>query len=435
MRAKLIALGVIHLPIILLPFLRDRAHRTRSLRDRDETNTPRQLLVDVSIIASHDGKSGIQRVVRALLSELHTHPPTGFVVRPVEAARKRTYRYCGSFGLDDKTLAGQAVAVKVGDSFLGLDFASNVLPSRQYELLNWRRKGVNLWFIVYDLLPVLHDAWFTSRGVRAYRRWLRTLVVHADALFCISSAVEQELHEWLHCHCAAPFRGRSGWFHLGSDLDAGASSGRPLAIKHPDAANWHDKTILMVGTIEPRKGYAFVLDAFERLWRDGLATRLVIVGGVGWSVDSLVARIRTHREAGRRLVWLDKPDDETLLHQYAQADGLLMASEGEGFGLPLVEGARKHLPILAHDLPVFREIGGEHIAYFADSAPQALAVDLIEWLQAIHDGSAPRSEGIRCLSWRESAAQLRSLMEQSADAGQLQRGARNAPFSRDQIIG
>jgi glycosyltransferase involved in cell wall biosynthesis len=198
------------------------------------------------------------------------------------------------------------------------------------------------------------------------------------------------------------------------------------AVPAPEAVktrNWHEKTVLMVGTIEPRKGYALVLDAFERLWREGRDVRLMIVGGAGWSVQALIERIKTHPEAGRRLVWLEKPDDEVLLQQYGSGDGLLMASEGEGFGLPLVEGARNRLPVLARDLPVFQEIGGTHITYFAGNTAQTLAAEIDKWLHAIHDGTAPDSSGMTCLSWSESAAELRSLLESAVNSWHMGRAA------------
>jgi glycosyltransferase involved in cell wall biosynthesis len=376
----------------------------------------RQPLVDVSIIARHDGKTGIQRVVSALLGELYVQPLAGFIVRPVEASRRCAYRYSAAFDLNDPSLQGRPVAAKAGDIFLGLDFTSSVLPLRQRDLLEWRRAGVKLTFIVYDLLPVIRREWFTSRGAKSYRRWLRTLVVHADALFCISASVEHELHQLLRRHCGGRFLIPSGWFHLGSDLKHRPAQKAAPTPKVVETRNWHEKTVLMVGTIEPRKGYVLVLDAFEHLWRNGRDVRLVIVGGTGWSVQALVERIKTHPEAGQRLVWLEKPDDEVLLQQYLVSDGLLMASEGEGFGLPLVEGARHRLPVLARDLPVFQEIGGTHITYFAGNAAQTLATEIDKWLHSIHDEAAPDSSGMTCLSWSESAAQLRSLL-QSAISG------------------
>ncbi|MFN0630266.1 glycosyltransferase, partial [Bacillus anthracis] len=58
-------------------------------------------------------------------------------------------------------------------------------------------------------------------------------------------------------------------------------------------------SFLMVGTLEPRKGHAQVLDAFENLWKGGANLNLVIVGKVGWMVDLLVQRLCSHPELGK----------------------------------------------------------------------------------------------------------------------------------------
>ncbi|MBL3940675.1 glycosyltransferase family 4 protein, partial [Bacteroides thetaiotaomicron] len=74
-----------------------------------------------------------------------------------------------------------------------------------------------------------------------------------------------------------------------------------------------------------------------------------------------------------RLNWLQDIDDAALADLYARVDGLLFASEGEGFGLPIVEAAQHGLPLLLRDLPVFREVAGEHATYFSASDGTGLA--------------------------------------------------------------
>jgi glycosyltransferase involved in cell wall biosynthesis len=59
----------------------------------------------------------------------------------------------------------------------------------------------------------------------------------------------------------------------------------------------------MVGTVEPRKGYAQTIDAFELLWSKGEEVNLVIVGKAGWHVEELVERLRDHPLRGKRLFW------------------------------------------------------------------------------------------------------------------------------------
>ncbi|MGH8189682.1 MAG: glycosyltransferase [Steroidobacteraceae bacterium] len=166
----------------------------------------------------------------------------------------------------------------------------------------------------------------------------------------------------------------------------------------------------MVGRIEPRKGHAQVLSAFELLWRAGCAANLVIVGNVGWRVDELVQRMRCHRENGKRLFWLEGVSDEALCRLYKLADGVLSASEGEGYGLPLVEAARYGKPILARDIPVYREIAQDHASFFRGSDAQSLAGSLNSWLHSIEHGLAPASTKIQTSTWAEGARRLYDIV-------------------------
>jgi len=171
----------------------------------------------------------------------------------------------------------------------------------------------------------------------------------------------------------------------------------------------------MVGTIEPRKGHLQALSAFEQLWRDGSEARLVIVGKEGWTglpdnqrrtIPHLMNRLRHHPELGKRLFWLSGISDEYLERLYAAANCLLAPSEGEGFGLPLIEAAQCGLPILARDLPVFREVAREHACYFSGLAAADLAQALKAWLELDAKGQAPSSRNIEWSTWERNAREL-----------------------------
>ena len=83
-----------------------------------------------------------------------------------------------------------------------------------------------------------------------------------------------------------------------------------------------------------------------------------------------------------------------------------ISSEGEGFGLPLIEAAQHHIPILARSLPVFREVAGEHAYYFEGLAPEDLAAALTRWLALHQEGKAPPSSSMPWLTWDQSAQQV-----------------------------
>jgi glycosyltransferase involved in cell wall biosynthesis len=366
------------------------------------------LLIDVSIIASHDAGTGIQRVVRSLLLQLLAAPPEGFEIKPVRATRKQSFKYANLYlaSLTNETgfTRDDDVQATSGDIFLGLDLTSRITPRRHLDFLKWRVMGVRCVFVVYDVLPLLQPHRFTPSAQRSFRHWASLLAIHADALFCISNSVAFEVRDVM--------RDRFGltqtdlpisWFHLGADLPTETIASR-------GASSAEEKTVLMVGTIEPRKGHSQVLDALELLWRDGVQAHLTMVGRPGWRMETFVDRLRHHPELNARLHWLNDADDAQLACCYSRADGLIMASEAEGFGLPLIEAAHYGAPIFARDIPVFREVAGVHATYFSAQDGADLAPQLRDWLNDLADGAAPPSRNMNYLSWKQSAEKLKELI-------------------------
>lgn len=372
----------------------------------------KQILVDVSELVQWDAKSGIQRVVRSILSELLKRPPEGCRIEPVYAS-DGFYRYARCFtlkllGCPDVGLLDEPMEATRGDIFLGLDLAMHAVLRYPGVYAKLREQGVGVFFVVYDLLCVRRPDCFVESAFDDFSRWLRIVSDLSDGAICISRTVSDDLEDWL--DVAPPSRQRPfkvGWFHLGADIN--------FSLARDGVVPGFDRTleqlrefpsVLMVGTIEPRKGYAQSLAAFELMWDQGVEVTLIIVGKQGWKVEALVNRLRQHPQAGNRLFWFENATDEMLLRLYETAEGLLMASEGEGFGLPLIEAAQYRLPVLARDIPVFREVGSEHVSYFSGSSDKVLAEALQVWLAMLAEGRAPKPENIKWLTWSQSAETL-----------------------------
>lgn len=378
--------------------------------------TFRQLLVDISELVQKDAKSGIQRVVRAILAQWLADPPKGYRVEPVYATVDQEYRYARRFLRrfphetgEDETLQDEPVTYARGDIFFGLDFQPQVVPARKMFYQDLRRRGVKVYFAVYDLLCATLPHCFPSRSKDEFEMWLR-VVAESDGAACISRSTADEFEGWLKkSGVAAPLK--ISFFHLGADVDHSLpSQGVPVEAEGFLNEINPRLSFLMVGTLEPRKAHALALEAFERLWASGLDVVLVIVGKPGWMVEALAKKIHLHPELGRRLFWLESISDEYLEKVYAASTCLLAASEGEGFGLPLIEAARHGLPILARDIPVFREVAGDHAFYFKGDTPEALAESILAWLTLYQVKQAPRSEDMHWLTWHESARCLLELI-------------------------
>jgi glycosyltransferase involved in cell wall biosynthesis len=83
-----------------------------------------------------------------------------------------------------------------------------------------------------------------------------------------------------------------------------------------------------------------------------------------------------------------------------------MASQGEGFGLPIVEGAKRGLPMIVRDIPVFREVAGPFATYFSGLEGLDLALAIEKWQELNSKGLAIQSKGMPWLTWSESTRSL-----------------------------
>ncbi|QEI08622.1 glycosyltransferase family 4 protein [Pigmentiphaga aceris] len=384
---------------------------------------PNHFYVDITMLARHDLRTGIQRVVRSVLAALPEQLPAGWILAPVCAHGLHGYVHADALLADwldlplpdsIRTREGQPVVPAADDQFLGLDWVPQLTVDGQAHLDAWRAKGVRVAFVVYDLLPVLAPQFFPAHVTALSAEWLSVIGSRADGLVAISNAVADELRAWYAAHPAAVNKKQPaiGWFHLGADLAASlpTTEADPAALASLDGLA-AGKTVLSVGTIEPRKGHDEALASFERLWADGVDVNWVVIGQPGWQTEALSAKLREHSQSGRRLLWLENASDAVLAEAYRRADLLLVASQGEGFGLPLIEGARQGLPLLVRDIPVFREVAGDHAAYFGSGQEGAALPDLTRALAHwVKHADAPASTGLAAQSWAASTRELISLV-------------------------
>ena len=117
-----------------------------------------KLFLDITELARVDGKSGFQRVVRALLLALSRGMPHGYAVKPVifDGQHFRHANRFSSWFLGCDTAADHLIDPASGDQYLSLDLNVASISSSSPKLESLRRKGVKLNFLVYDILPIQH---------------------------------------------------------------------------------------------------------------------------------------------------------------------------------------------------------------------------------------------------------------------------------------
>lgn len=245
----------------------------------------------------------------------------------------------------------------------------------QPEYASWlHRRGLRPIFMVHDVIPVTHPEYCRPGQQQLHTRRLDTVLSTAAAVVTNSEATLQALSDY------AANRG----------LDMPPAVAAPLAgATFPSGDEQCPLTgayFVMLGTIEPRKNHSMILQVWRRLIeRHGRnAPKLVIVGQRGWECEQVLDLLE-RCDLLRGFV-VEKPvcSDSELLTYLRHAQALLFPSFTEGYGLPLVEALNLRVPVLASDLPVFREIAAD-IPEYLDP------LDAIGWMKCIETFCQPES--------------------------------------------
>lgn len=390
-----------------------------------------QLLIDVTQLVFSDAKSGIQRVVRSILLQFYemqlpqSITPVYFdkgEFRVAKAFLKRFQNPSAYAHIPNAQYQRELAIEKTkdpiaqvhqGDVYFALDLNHIFSPPLKEKLLNWKRCGTQLHFVIYDLLLQQHPEWGVQKLGEQLNVWLENVIQVADKMICISNSVAQEVNDWIDNHPPQRVgRPEVSSFHLGADLQASQpSKGLPNNAQEVLNNLKQRSSFISVATIEPRKGHQQMLAAAEILWAQNIDINLVFVGKLGWKMKAFEQTLLKHPELNKRLIWARGVSDEYLDLLYAHSHCLLAASEGEGFGLPLIEAAQHQIPILARNLAVFNEVAGKHAMYFDGLDAQSLATAMQQWLELAKLNQHPSSQGMPFLNWQQSAKQLLKALE------------------------
>ena len=191
---------------------------------------------------------------------------------------------------------------------------------------------------VHDLAFLHHPDFFTRHGNAVFARSLKMLKKRANILLCSSTATVNDC------------------------LDAGFSSDRvrlvPLGVRSERASvdqvaqvraafNLPSEFILFVGTLEPRKNLAKLVEALRE--QPDLPP-LVIAGADGWGDISVAA--------SDNVKFLGHVEERYLSGLYAAASVMAYPSLWEGFGLPVLEAMAQGTPVVTSELISTEEVAG-----------------------------------------------------------------------------
>ncbi len=266
------------------------------------------------------------------------------------------------------------------------------------RLNDLRKSGALVGINFFDLIPYTHPEYVDVATQRDFTEKLEEALASIDYACTNSTFVANELRALL------ASRGREdvpvGAIPLAHDIpDAGGEQPAPEAF----ARSIPKEYVLCVGTIEPRKNHALLLEVWKRLYdRYGeKAPSLLIIGKWGWRIESFRESLAAAGNVHGKIVVLEGLSDSELRYLYRHCLFTVFPSFAEGWGLPVGESLYFGKPCLASNSSSIPEVGGDLVRYFdpknVDEAYRVIDAalsdreDLAIWTEDVRRRFKPRS--------------------------------------------
>jgi len=211
--------------------------------------------------------------------------------------------------------------------------------------------------VIHDLTPIYFPAYHSSFSHWMHKLLMPGFIKKADSLIVNSSLTKEDVIKF-------EASSHSKLNTIFPDIDIPNSTQK--------AEHAQGKYLLTVGTIEPRKNYKLLIEAFKSIGDNDKEVKLIIVGKMGWKMDELQNLIDQHPHKDRIIItgFIIR---EELWSYYKNASVFVFASNYEGFGIPVLEACYHGLPLLLSDVPTSAEIAETAAIYFNKESSKELS--------------------------------------------------------------
>lgn len=347
-----------------------------------------KIYIDISVLTLATFITGIQRVAREIILRLLEKGNLEIVLLHYNAKedayhiidnQRFAQYYNGHGGVKNRMITPRRLAIGdmgQGDVFFDLDAVWMCRVRRSYLLPLLKKQGVRIVVHIYDIISITHPQYCLERGVYQFMDYLGAHLQYADEIIVNAQATVDELRllaERLDiplspCHVVP----------LGADFRQRRQISEEQIPEGVRQAAGSAPYILMVGTIEPRKNHRLLLQAYEMGLKQA-GYHIILAGYMGWHMEQFQQELQTHPDYNNGIYHFDGLEDSAIDYLYQHARFLAFCSYTEGFGLPLLESIQRGTPVIAADVPIFREVAGEYCDWFVQDDAADLCRIVLEY--------------------------------------------------------
>jgi len=223
---------------------------------------------------------------------------------------------------------------------------------------------------IYDILPITHPEWFTEYLNEAFLQFITSAWNFADLLIVNCDKTKVDIETYI-ASKENSFRDNipkikkvNLWSVATPKLEARTKLGNDSSKAKKLFTNNHP-VLLLLSTVEPRKGHEELINAARLAWGQGARFNLLFIGQLGWISKSFKAEFQEFLQFERdRSFWFDSVEDHELEEFMVAADLLVSPSLDEGYGLPVAEALQRGIPVLANGIPTYQELFGTYAVLY-----------------------------------------------------------------------
>jgi len=204
-------------------------------------------------------------------------------------------------------------------------------------------KSIRTVLTIHDFVSILYPKSMRKIALLQQRFLMNSSIKKADILICNSKQTENDLKNFY------PVIKKTMVIPWGFDLPKNHQLQNIVPVKN---------YILAVSTIEPRKNYTTLIEAYYKYYLSETQEpyNLIIVGRRGWESKKFYQRLEELQQKTGTIILLDGVQDEQLYSLYQNSAFFCMPSLYEGFGIPVLEALCFQKKVIVSDIPCFREI-------------------------------------------------------------------------------